>query len=201
MHALVREPEIKASVLNHLRLHGEIGRCSVLASEFRIPHGSVRVDLAVYADQFIGIEIKSEGDTLRRLRTQIKGYLNVFDRVIVVLAQKHMGRIDPDISAFVEIWEVDNEGSISTVSTPQCSFVQRDETAHIDSLSHFRKNFTFQSKEFWDEIGRRKIRPEHLSSLSRFYEKRQRVRRQEKMRVDFWQNWSERAAELFGTSS
>jgi hypothetical protein len=106
---------MKAAALERLRGHKAISKRSIISSEFRIPHSAIRADLAVLADKFIGIEIKSAADSLRRLSTQVGGYLTVFDRVIVVLASKHIKQADWSILKNVEVWEFDARGTIREI--------------------------------------------------------------------------------------
>ena len=106
------EATVKAKTLEHLRRRGTVSKQSVIATELQIPRSAIRADLAVLADEFIGIEIKSESDSLRRLSSQIGGYLSVFDHVIIVLATKHLRHLEGDIRRKVEVWELTSTAEI-----------------------------------------------------------------------------------------
>jgi len=112
------EAEIKARVLTELRQQAAISKKAVIANEFRIGNSSIRADLAILTNEFIGIEIKSEFDSLRRLASQTGAYLSYFDRVIVVLASKHLKKVNPSVLVGVELWEVNEDGKFSTLSVP-----------------------------------------------------------------------------------
>lgn len=60
-----------------------------VVDELSIAHGNSRVDVAVIGDCLHGYEIKSAADTLNRLRRQIEDYNRVFDRMTLVVDQKH----------------------------------------------------------------------------------------------------------------
>lgn len=57
--------------------------------EFWVPRSNERADLAVIGTSLHGFEIKTEGDTLRRLPRQVSAYGRLFDRCAVILAEKH----------------------------------------------------------------------------------------------------------------
>jgi len=65
---------------------------ALLVEEMEICSGRARVDIAVIADHFIGIELKGPKDNVTRLPRQVKAYSQCFDRVVLVvhesLAQK-----------------------------------------------------------------------------------------------------------------
>jgi hypothetical protein len=62
---------------------------TLIVEEMGIWSGSVRVDFAVVNGELHGFEIKSARDTLARLPGQERLYSQVFDRVTLVLAEKH----------------------------------------------------------------------------------------------------------------
>jgi hypothetical protein len=62
---------------------------TLIVEEMGIWSGSVRVDIAVVNGELHGFEIKSARDTLARLPGQERLYSQVFDRVTLVVAEKH----------------------------------------------------------------------------------------------------------------
>jgi hypothetical protein len=84
------EAEMKARILNHLLIKGMIRRGDTILNEFTFNATSRRIDLAyIRNDSFIGIEVKSEYDSLARLNGQLSEYATYFDKVIVFTSQKH----------------------------------------------------------------------------------------------------------------
>ncbi|MCJ2011797.1 sce7726 family protein [Methylobacterium sp. J-076] len=85
----MRDRDVRTAVLAYLdHLHaGDAG--TRVVQEMGIWAGSVRVDIAVINGELHGFELKSERDTLERLPTQADLYSQVFDRVTLVVAEKH----------------------------------------------------------------------------------------------------------------
>jgi hypothetical protein len=68
---------------------------TVIIDELGVCRGRVRVDLAVVNGTLHGYEIKSDRDSLRRLKTQIDFYGKVLDRATLVVAERHLsGALD-----------------------------------------------------------------------------------------------------------
>lgn len=63
-----------------------------IVEELGIWSHSVRIDLAVINGEFHGIELKSARDTLERLPSQALLYNQVFDRVTLVVADRHLSK-------------------------------------------------------------------------------------------------------------
>jgi hypothetical protein len=58
---------------------------ALLVEEMEVCLGRARVDLAVIADQLIGIEIKGPKDDVIRLPGQVQAYSKCFDRIVLVV--------------------------------------------------------------------------------------------------------------------
>lgn len=223
------ELEIKARILSELQRRAEISKKSIIATEFRLGNSSNRADLAILSDKFIGVEIKSELDSLRRLASQTKGYLAYFDRVIVVLATRHINKIDRLVLAHVEVWEINKSGKFSVFSKPLTSakterkslldLMTKQECKRFctdykklplgcEALSErqsfelaFRHRFELTSMSFWRDIGRRAIRASDLQRLSRFRDRRQEFIRWSKMQAAQWKQWQLKAELHFARST
>jgi hypothetical protein len=63
---------------------------TVIFEELGIQHGCSRIDLAVVNGELHGFELKSDRDTLARLPEQAKAYGQVFDRVTLVVGERHV---------------------------------------------------------------------------------------------------------------
>lgn len=101
------EAEIKTMLLNYLRAKDVLIESSTIINEFTIDWYSRRVDIALFQQNMsIAFEIKSEADSLVRLEGQTKKYLEYFDKVIVVAAEKHISSIQSMVPAHVAIWQV-----------------------------------------------------------------------------------------------
>lgn len=62
---------------------------TLVVDEMGLLHGNFRADIAVVNGHLAGYEIKSDEDNLRRLDKQASAYNSVFDRVNIVVGQKH----------------------------------------------------------------------------------------------------------------
>ena len=63
---------------------------TLVVDELGLQHGKCRADIAVVNGHLIGHEIKSDIDSLDRLSSQVDGYNAVFDRVSVVVTERHL---------------------------------------------------------------------------------------------------------------
>jgi hypothetical protein len=68
---------------------------TVIFEELGVQHGFSRIDLAVVNGELHGLELKSDRDTLARLPEQAESYARVFDRVTLVVEERHVrGAVD-----------------------------------------------------------------------------------------------------------
>ncbi len=65
---------------------------TLIVEELGLRHGAARIDLAVINGRLLGIEIKSNSDSLQRLPKQAGIYNSVLDRVALVCGSRHMAR-------------------------------------------------------------------------------------------------------------
>ena len=93
----MRDFDVREAVRKRLsRLHkGDAD--TLIVEEMGIWANYVRVDLAVINGEFHGFELKSERDTLARLPRQASIYNDVFDRITIVMAEKHIEKAKEQI--------------------------------------------------------------------------------------------------------
>lgn len=214
---ILDEAELKAIVLEELRGRGSGWRRPAISSEFRLGSTSVRADLAVLGTEFVGIEIKSERDSLKRLNNQVSAYSKYFDRVIVAVSARHVSNLDWKALRQADVWSVSESGQISVVSErselPETSclsdlltFAQRDRhglngpTPRSDSAAafefEFRKRFGETSDQFWQSIGNRRINASDLVLLSRFHDRREAISAWSREQEAEWANWNDLVMKL-----
>lgn len=63
---------------------------TLVVDELGLRHGAPRADIAVANGHLLGIEIKSDADTLSRLGSQVDCYSAVFDRAVLVTATRRL---------------------------------------------------------------------------------------------------------------
>ena len=101
------EPQIKSLLLNHLIKKKILSSSDTVFNEFTVDGASRRVDLAITKGKELwGFEIKSEADSLSRLKGQVDIYSKYFDKVFVVVASKHSSSASLIISEAVALWEI-----------------------------------------------------------------------------------------------
>ena len=209
MDAWGKETHIKAAVLQKLRELGAVTRRATIANEFAVGKTSVRADLAILGSSFIGVEIKSERDSLRRLHRQLSVYKGHFDRTIVVLAARHIEVAAKLTQDGVEVWRFDNDGSLHILSVATGSLQEGDTLlglltqvelkrwAKLGPRAAFQKAFQekyrLTSAAFWSEVGRKRIVSNHLRTLSRFLVEREEERAWHEIKAAEWSRWEEHA--------
>lgn len=123
----MRHNEIVQILVDYLRASGSFQN-RVVINELKLGIGGPRADLAVFGDSFHGFEIKSQYDSVKRLENQLHGYLDFFDFVILVVAEKHVSSVENIAPRNVGIWKIDD------VPRPQIAVVRRPQL-NIDADS------------------------------------------------------------------
>lgn len=202
----MEEARVKAEVLNFVRQAG--GRHAAIATaEFTLGASGVRSDLALLADeQLIGIEIKTERDTLRRLPSQMNAYARYCDHVVLVIAPCHEKKLTSIDLKGASIWVCSMSG-IETVHEGQPNIIGLGE--HIDLLtaeekrrfiasdapsrSHFcdvfAKRYATTSERFWNTTQGRAIKSSDVKLLSRFLDKRVASEQMKREQAERWKRW------------
>jgi len=70
---------------------------TLVIDELGLNHGKCRADIAVVNGHFVGYEIKSNSDSLRRLEEQVKSYNAVFDKISIVVGDRYINSIQSHI--------------------------------------------------------------------------------------------------------
>lgn len=113
MKAKQLESDLKAIVIEQLINQNLLTSEDTIINELNLGDFSRRVDLAVIRkNKIYAYEIKSEGDSLTRLKPQVEKYLEYFDKVTVITAPKHTSKALQMTPGNVGIWEI----SASTIS-------------------------------------------------------------------------------------
>lgn len=87
---------------------------TLVIEELGLRHGTSRVDIAVVNGFLHGYEIKSDADTLERLPAQTEIFSAVFDRMTLVVGERHFGKsmvVIPDWWA-VKVYKPGPEGPV-----------------------------------------------------------------------------------------
>lgn len=84
---VIRDSTIRSCLLSELRKNREFS--TIIKPEMQVGYGDAIIDIAVIKDTFYGFEIKSEVDSLQRLRNQVKSYDTLFTKTSLVLCENH----------------------------------------------------------------------------------------------------------------
>ena len=85
----MRDRDVRSAVLQRLSADHAGDDDTRVVEEMAIWSGTVRIDVAVINGELAGYELKSERDTLERLPAQMAIYSRVFDRVTLVVGERH----------------------------------------------------------------------------------------------------------------
>lgn len=200
------EAAVKAQVLAFIRQAGG-SRAAIVTAEFSLGRSGVRADLALLADDdLIGIEIKTERDTLRRLPAQMEGYAKYFDHVVLVIAPCHLEGLSFVNLRGASVWIVTNEGiQVQRIGEPnavsataQIELLTADEKRRLVTNSQsirakvcqtFAKRYSETSNNFWNLVKGRAIRPNDVQFLSRFREHREAIKIVAVEKENQWLRW------------
>ena len=185
------ELELKARAINALRADRKITKTAVIASELPLPDRGVRADLAVLTGwKFIGIEIKSNFDSLRRLDKQVKAYTETFDETILLLGEKHAQSIFLPEYSNIHVWIFEGN-SLKKINSPKELQPQRKpSSSRREMLDNFKSRFSETSAAFWEGVYGRKIQSADILTLSRYHEIRSEREKEKKDLIDLWTSWN-----------
>jgi hypothetical protein len=87
---LMNDTQIRIATRRSLYVQHNHDPDTVIFDELAVRHGSSRIDLAVVNGELHGLELKSDEDTLARLPEQAESFARVFDRVTLVVEERHV---------------------------------------------------------------------------------------------------------------
>ena len=99
----MRDSDIRSVLWLRLEREHQGDADTLMLDELSLWHGSTRIDVAVINGEMQGYELKSEQDTLERLKAQAEIYSATLDRVTLVVAEKHANKA---IAAVPDWWGV-----------------------------------------------------------------------------------------------
>ena len=96
----MHDGDLRSAILRRLERAYEDDPTVRIVEEMGVWSGTVRIDIAVINGELSGYEIKSDRDTLKRLPNQAEIYSRVFDRVDLVVGEKHFKKASTMIPAW-----------------------------------------------------------------------------------------------------
>ncbi|MBB3006015.1 sce7726 family protein [Cupriavidus alkaliphilus] len=102
----LNETDLKVAVIDHLYARSMLND-AVLINEMVVANWSRRADLAVANGRLWAFELKSDLDTLARLKGQVETYQQRFDKVVVVTTERYLARSASMLPESVGLWSVE----------------------------------------------------------------------------------------------
>ncbi|MGX1199602.1 sce7726 family protein [Marinobacter sp. MBR-105] len=127
------EQVYKAAITHKVLLGTHSLKTASLFTEFRV--GNSKADVVVVNGTSTVYEIKSEKDSLERLESQLADYFQVFSRVNVICAEKHVQKVLNCTPASVGILTLNSRYQISTLREATDCDKRVDKAVLFDSLS------------------------------------------------------------------
>lgn len=109
----MREHEIRRALRERLEEEFLSEPGTLIIDELGIEEGTARVDLAVVNGELHAFELKSRADTLVRLPAQADAYGRVFDRVSLVVSERHARKAVAGLPEWWGLIVVADDGSRS----------------------------------------------------------------------------------------
>ncbi|WEX77975.1 sce7726 family protein [Sinorhizobium numidicum] len=91
--ARLREPEIKAALIDALFADGRVYDDTVVISEMPVAFMARRADIVLANGHLVGFEIKSDGDKTSRLMGQLEAYQKAFEGIVIVTGARHLDEV------------------------------------------------------------------------------------------------------------
>ena len=162
----MRDIDIRRALLAEMdRLHPD-KQNTLVVEELGVCQGLARIDVAVVNGTVHGFEIKSERDTLNRLKSQSDIYSRALEYVTIVASLSHIEGIEAIVPDWWGIWVAAEEGhevglvelrqpqpnpSLSAAALVQ--FLWRDEAFDILFEHELAKGMASKSRQhLWDRL-------------------------------------------------
>jgi len=129
----MKEADYKVATIDWLISKGHLNQDAVLINELPVDNFNRRADLVVANGKLHAFEIKSDADSLIRLKGQIETYLAFFDKVTLVCSPKFTEKAIDMLPSVVEVLELatDTHGDVSL------KVKRRGRTEKVDTASNF----------------------------------------------------------------
>jgi hypothetical protein len=177
----MNDAEIRKSFHRKMLRRQHTRNDTLVIDELGLNHGRCRADIAVVNGHLVGYEIKSNSDSLRRLREQVKAYSAVFDRAFIVVGDRHIDKIQNSVP---ECWGVivSTKGSRGAINFETVRKAKANK--NIDPISMARLLWRDEAAEILaqKEVSRKILRKprsilyEYLVEILSIYELRKLIR-------------------------
>jgi len=133
---------------------------SLITDELKVCGGRAIADVAVINGKMICYEIKSDYDSLQRLKNQISNYDLVFDLITIIVGEKFEDKISEFVPNHWGVWSIKTNKKgpfINVARKPKVNknvdafsiaqFLWKDEALHL--IDKYKVKGSFKSKRKW----------------------------------------------------
>lgn len=96
----MNDPQIRQAFHNTILQKEHRESSTLIVDELGLEHGKCRADIAVINGHMDGYEIKSDVDSLSRLKNQIISYNAIFDHSSVIVTKRHIY----EVAQMIPVW-------------------------------------------------------------------------------------------------
>ena len=122
----------KNAIANKILLGRHSLNTSTLLSELRV--GNCKADIAILNGTSSVYEIKSEYDSLDRLKDQIDSYIKFFDRIYIITHESHLDKIEPHLKTDIGLILLTSNYTLKTIKIAPSNKSNTKPNVIFDSL-------------------------------------------------------------------
>lgn len=109
-------------MLEHLRAVSG-AELPIVAIEYDLGSSGIRADVAVFADEYIGVLIKVAADTLKEISAEYQTVSRYFDRTILLVAPDHLESFDIAAVPGAAIWTIGVNGEFVEIDAGEANTI------------------------------------------------------------------------------
>lgn len=133
------ESRMKAAVIDRLFDGKHVDSDSVLISEMVVANWSRRADIVLANGKLWAFEIKSEADTLVRLKGQLESFSYHFEKLVLVVAERFEQQARSMIGEGVGLWIEEKNGALVERVRPKAMPLEKDAAIRLMTASELRR--------------------------------------------------------------
>lgn len=135
----IDEAALKAAVIDRLIATRHADDNSVIVTEMTVANWSRRADVVLANGRLWGFEIKSDLDTLTRLKGQLETFTKYFEKFVLVLAERFVEEMLETIPDGVGLWSADKLGNLTQKIAPKQTQLSPEAYISLMTVTELRK--------------------------------------------------------------
>ncbi|WP_170828364.1 sce7726 family protein [Asticcacaulis taihuensis] len=138
----IDEAALKAAVIDRLIATRHADDNSVIVTEMTVANWSRRADVVLANGKLWGFEIKSELDSLSRLKGQVETFTKYFEKFVLVLAERFVDEMLESIPEGVGLWSADKVGNLTQKIAPKQTQLSAESYISLMTATEIKKLLT-----------------------------------------------------------